>query len=115
MGHTGILRLVATRPSEGTVLEVELKAFPGSRRVEWFLDGRKLGALEVAAEWRRYELPLGGLVPGEATVTLSCDSPAMVANDVLHNGDPRALGLALGSWRTFRVAAGGAGAQNTGS
>ena len=115
MGHTGILRLVATRPSEGTVLEVELKAFPGSRRVEWFLDGRKLGALAVAAEWRRYELPLGGLVPGEATVTLSCDGAAMVANDVLHNGDPRALGLALGSWRTFRVAAGGAGAQNTGS
>jgi hypothetical protein len=115
MGQTGTLRLVATRTPEGTVLELELKAFPGSRRVEWFLDGRKRGALEVDAEWRRFELPLGALVPGEATVTLSCDSPATVANDVLHNGDPRAVALALGSWRILRVAAGVAGAQNTAS
>jgi len=98
MGQTGMLRLVALRESEETVLAVELKAFPRDGRVTWFLDGRRLGEVEVAAEWRRYELSLGPLVPGERTLTLLCRGPAAVANDVLHNDDPRALGLAVGSW-----------------
>jgi hypothetical protein len=106
MGQTGALRVVATRESVGTVLELELKAFPGHRRVEWFLDGRRLGELEVAAEWRRYELPLGPLEAGETTLTLACRWPAIVANDVLHNDDPRALGLAVGSWRIEDVGGG---------
>jgi hypothetical protein len=60
----------------------------------------------VTAEWRRYELPLGPLAPGETTLTLACRGPAIVANDVLHNDDPRALGLAVGSWRIEDVGAG---------
>jgi hypothetical protein len=99
MGQTGTLRVVATQESVGTVLELELKAFPRDRRVQAFLNGRWLGEVEVAAEWRRYELPLGPLAPGETTLTLACRGPAIVANDVLHNDDPRALGLAVGSWR----------------
>ena len=99
MGQTGTLRVVATRDSAGTVLELDLKAFPGNRHVEWFLDGARLGEVEVAAEWRRYELPLGPLALGETTLTLACRGPAIVANDVLHNDDSRALGLAVGSWR----------------
>jgi hypothetical protein len=106
MGQTGALRLVATRESVGTVLELELKAFPGDRRVEWLLNGRRLGEVEVHAEWRRYELPLGPLAPGETTLTLACRGLAIVANDVLHNDDPRALGLAVGSWRIEDVGAG---------
>jgi hypothetical protein len=61
------------------VLELALKAFPRERHVEWFLAGARRGELEVAGGWRRYELPLGLLAPGDA--------------------DPRPLGLALGSWR----------------
>jgi len=99
MGQTGALQFVTTRESMGTLLEVELKAFPRARQVEWFLNGRRLGEMEVAAEWRRYELPLGALAPGETTLTLACRGPAIVANDFLHNDDPRALGLAVGSWR----------------
>jgi hypothetical protein len=99
MGQTGTLRVVATEGSTGTVLELDLKAFPGIRHAEWFLNGARLGEVEVAAEWRRYELPLGPLAPGETTLTLACRGPAAVANDVLHNDDPRALGLAVGSWR----------------
>jgi hypothetical protein len=99
MGQTGALRVVATRESEGAVLDLELKAFPRERRIDWFLDGRRLGELEAATDWRWYELPLGPLVPGETTLTLACPTPAVVADDVLQNGDPRALGLAVGSWR----------------
>jgi hypothetical protein len=99
MGQTGALEMVATRESAQTVLELELKAFPRDRRVEWLVNGRRLGEVEVAAGWRRYELPLGPLAPGEATLTLACRGPAVVANDVLQNRDPRALGLAVGKWR----------------
>jgi len=99
MEQTGALRVAATRESVGTLLELELKAFARDRQVEWFLDGRRLGEVEVTGEWRRFELPLGTLAPGEATLTLACRGPAIVANDVLHNDDPRALCLAVGSWR----------------
>ncbi len=105
MGPMGALRIVATGDSAGSVLGLELKAFPRDRRVEWFLNGRRLGELEVAAEWRRYDLPLGPLAPGEASLTLACREPAVAANDILHNGDPRALGLAVGSWRIADVGA----------
>jgi hypothetical protein len=99
MGQMGTLQVVATRESVGTVLELELSAFPGHRRVEWSLDGRRRGELEVVAGWRRYALPLGPLASAESTLTLACREPAIIANDVLHNDDSRALGLAVGSWR----------------
>jgi hypothetical protein len=99
MGQTGGLRLVATRESRETSLEVELKAFGRNRTVEWSLDGIARGTVEVTTEWSRYDLPLGLLSPGEATLTLACRGPGLVANDILKNGDPRPLGLALGNWR----------------
>ena len=106
MGHTGALRVVATRESAGSVLELELKAFPRERRVEWLLDGRRLGELDVTPAWRRYALPLGPLPPGETTLTLACRGPALAAKDLLHNDDPRALGLAVGRWRIEDVPSG---------
>jgi hypothetical protein len=111
MGQAAALRFVTIRESTETALDLalELKAFPRARQVEWFLNGRRLGELEVAAEWRRYDLPLGPLGPGEMTLTLACRGPAVVANDVLHNDDPRALGLAVGRWRIDTVAPGRSG------
>jgi len=99
MGQTGALRMAATRESVGTLLRLELRAFPRDRRVEWFVDGHRRGEFEVAGEWRQYELPLGLLAPGETTLTLACPEPAVVANDVLSNADSRRLGLAVGNWR----------------
>ncbi len=100
MGQSGSLKLVnAAEQPVTTGLEVDLLAFPGDRRVEWLLDGRRRGELEVVAEWRRYVVPLGPVAPGENSLTLACQGPAVVANDVRRNGDPRALCLALGSWR----------------
>jgi hypothetical protein len=99
MGQTGALRLVASKESPGTVLDLELKAFPRERRVAWLLDGRRLGELLVTPEWRRYQLPLGALPPGGAMVTLACLDPAVAAADVLGNRDPRLLGLAVGDWQ----------------
>ena len=98
MGQTGALRIVATQESE-IVLELGLKVFPIARRVEWFVDARRRGAIDVGPGWRRYALRLGRLAPGEITLTLASGEPSIIANDVLHNGDPRALGLAVGDWR----------------
>jgi hypothetical protein len=98
MGRTGAMRFVAMRESPSSVLSLELKAFPRARQVEWFLDGRLQGELNVAPEWHRYELPLGALARGEALLTFACRDPAAVADDVLRNGDLRELGLAVGRW-----------------
>jgi hypothetical protein len=99
MGQTGALRLGATEPSAGAALLVELKAFPRDRVVEWHLDGERRGRLETTSAWRSYTLPLGPLQPREVTLTLACLEPAVVADDVLHNGDPRSIALAVGQWR----------------
>lgn len=99
MKRTGSLVVVATRESPGTVLEIDMKAFPRDRRVEWLLDGRRLGEVEVKTRWERYELRLPELAPGRAMLTLACREPAIVADDVLGNGDRRPLALALGAWR----------------
>ena len=100
MGQAGALTLVnATGESVAIALELELASFPGDRRVEWLLDGRRLGELAVVADWRQYVVPLGPIAPGDNTLSLACQGPAVVANDVRRNGDPRALCLAVGSWR----------------
>lgn len=100
MGQTGALTVFnATGESVAIALDLELSAFPGDRRVEWLLDGRRLGELEVGAEWRRYVVPLGPVAPGDHILTLACHGPAVVANDIRRNGDLRALCLAVASWR----------------
>jgi hypothetical protein len=99
MAQTGALRIAARRPVDDAVLELELKAFPGPRRVEWLVEGRHRGTLPVVSEWRRYELPLGSMAPGDTILTLACTEAAVPARDVLVNGDPRPLALALGGAR----------------
>jgi hypothetical protein len=104
MAQSGSLKIVnAADAPATTVLTLDLQAFPGKRRVEWLLDGRRLSEVEVAADWGRYVVPLGPVAPGETTLTLACHGPAVVANDVRGNGDPRALCLAVGSWRVEKA------------
>ena len=99
IAQSGSLNVVnAAEEPVATVLELELQAFPDDRSVECLLDGRRLRELEVVAEWRRYEIPLDRLARGENTLTLACRGPAVVANDVRRNGDPRPLCLAVGRW-----------------
>ena len=100
MGQAGALTLLnATGESVAIALELELASFPGDRRVEWLLDGRRLGELVVVADWRQYVVPLGPIAPGNNTLSLACQGPAVVANEVRRSGDPRALCLAVGNWR----------------
>jgi hypothetical protein len=112
MGEMGALRVVATRDSAATVLEAEMRAFPRARHVEWLVNGVRAGEVEVTAEWRSYVFPLGPLALGATTVTLACRERAVVAHDVLQNGDGRALALAVGEWKvhsSMRSRVGGPG------
>jgi 3-hexulose-6-phosphate synthase/6-phospho-3-hexuloisomerase len=68
-------------------VELELKAFPRARRVEWSLDGRRLGEMEVAADGAASRCHSARLEPGPAVLTLACDGRPAVASDVLRNGD----------------------------
>jgi hypothetical protein len=87
MGQSGTLTLVnATGESVAIALELELLAFPGDRRLEWLLDGRRLGGWR----WR----PSGG---GTSSLWVRSPwaehyplraRPAVVANDVRGNYDP---------------------------
>ncbi|HEY6555328.1 MAG TPA: 6-pyruvoyl-tetrahydropterin synthase-related protein, partial [Vicinamibacteria bacterium] len=95
MGPLGALRIATAREVTGTTLVLELRSFPGDRLVTWTQDGRDRGRLHVTREWRWHELTLQTLAPGETTLTFDYGAP-VVANRVLENGDPRALGLALG-------------------
>jgi hypothetical protein len=69
------------------------------RRVAWLDDGRRVGEFTVAPEWKSFVLSLGSLAAGGHTLTLACLEPAVAADALLHNGDRRALAVAVGSWR----------------
>jgi hypothetical protein len=103
MAGLGTLRFLAMGGQSDATLEMEMRSFPADRRVEWFVDGRRGGEIEVTAEWGHYQLRLGPLERGRFELTLACVEPAVAARDVLPNHDPRALGLAVGPW-TFKDA-----------
>ena len=102
MGQTGGCGLSRPESRQGAVLELELKAFPRDRRVEWFLSARRLGGLDVGGRvapplW----LPLGPHSNrGTATLTLACRTNRLsLRGDVLHDDDPVRSSLAVGKWR----------------
>ena len=99
MGQMASLQVSATRMPVDTVLKLDLMAFPHRRRVEAILNGVWLGELEVATEWRQYDVPLG-ILPGESTLNLVCLEP------VLPKGNGRVHGLAVGKWQFDEVGAG---------
>lgn len=103
MANVGTMRFAVTQEQPEAILDLELRSFPADRRVEWLVNGRSLGELDVTPEWRVHQLRLGPLGRGETALTLSCREPAVIADEALGNRDPRALGLAIGAW-TFRDA-----------
>ncbi len=99
MGRSGSLTVIATDGVPAAAIDIELEAFPGERRVEWLVNGRSLGAVDVTARWKTYMLSLGTLPRGRSTLMLASATPAVTASDALGNGDPRPLALAVGRWK----------------
>ncbi len=99
MARTGTLRLSIDAAIGGAMISIELRSFPGARRVDWSVDGVKRGELDVTPEWRSYELDAGRLAKGGLDLTFLCREPGVVADAALGNGDSRELCLAVSSWR----------------
>lgn len=99
MGEGARLLLVnaAGEPLAGALV-LELNAFPGPRALAVRLDGRPIAELALSTEPRPYSIDLPELAPGRHVLELETDGPAVVADEVLHNGDQRALAVAVGEW-----------------
>jgi hypothetical protein len=79
-------------------LDLKLHAFPDARTIRVEIDGAELAEVRVATEPQVYPLPEVSVSPGRHTLTLNSDSPAVVADSVLGNGDLRELSVALWAW-----------------
>jgi len=99
MGHGASWTVVNS--STGTVgasARLELIPFPGTRQLTLLLDGREVQTLTIQ-EGRRMHLigPLP-LSPGRHELAFRPSAHATVADDVLKNGDRRALSFGFGGW-----------------
>ena len=79
-------------------LEVELNAFPTARSVDLGVDGRVVATLAVGTEPAVYRVGPFVLRPGFNNFEWRPRGKAVIADDVLANGDRRALSLAVGGW-----------------
>lgn len=98
MSQRGELRITLPRAAE-FVLQLELRSFPGPRRVLWSIDGRQGSALNLRPDWTVHRLPLGRRETGDLTLTLLADTKAIAAHDTLDHEDHRPVAVALKGWR----------------
>jgi hypothetical protein len=80
-------------------LDIELSAFHRARRIELLLDGRDVQTLVVEPPRRTYQVGPLTVIPGSHALVFHPAEVPTVANDVIKNGDRRALSVALGTWR----------------
>ncbi len=86
------------RPIVAT-LDLEMAAFNQSRRMTLLLDGRPVEmSLVVEPLGRTYELGPLTIGSGEHELVFRPAEEPTVAGEVINNGDPRALSLAIGTW-----------------
>jgi hypothetical protein len=89
--NTGAQPIVST-------LGLELSAFHHARRMELLLDGREVQTLVVEPPRRIYQIGPLSVTPGGHELVFHPAEVPTVANDVIDNGDRRALSFALGTW-----------------
>jgi hypothetical protein len=99
MADRGTLTVVHTGDVPFEVrFELELNSFPTERVLGIAFDGHPMGKLVVSKEPRRYRLGPLAITPGRHRLDLIPRTPAVIADEILHNGDRRPLTVALGSW-----------------
>jgi hypothetical protein len=78
--------------------QLELNSFPTERALGIAFDGLPMGELVVSTDPSRYELGPLAVTPGRHRLDLVPRTPAVIADEIRHNGDLRPLTVALGSW-----------------
>lgn len=80
------------------VLAVEMAAFHHDRRITFVLNNRPVETVIVSPSRGQFRLGALTLSPGTHHLAFAPDEAATVADAVLHNGDRRALSVAVGTW-----------------
>lgn len=80
-------------------LDLEMAAFPRARPLELRLDGHAVQMLVVEPSRRVYQIGPLALSPGNHELVFHSSDAPTVADDLINNGDRRALSFALGTWR----------------
>ena len=99
MGTDASWTIVNPTPRTDVMLEVELNAFHVSRPLEVGLDGDRERTLEVDQGPRTYRIGPLALTAGPHLLTFHSTAPATRADEVIGNGDRRALSFSIGQWR----------------
>ena len=90
--------IVTPTPRPRVTLEIEMHAFHVARALRVRLDDGPEQTLEVAAKSRAYRIGPLALTAGPHLLTFHSAAPATMADEVIGNGDRRALSFSLGAW-----------------
>jgi len=99
MGTDATWMIVTTgvRPIRAT-LDLELSAFHRPRHLAVSVDGRPVQTLVVDPPRRLYQIGPLTVTPGDHELVFHPVEAPTVADEVIHNGDPRRLSFAFGTW-----------------
>jgi len=99
MGADASWTIVTTAPRSRVTLEVELNAFHTGRPLAVGLDGGYEQTFDVDQGPHAYRIGPLALAAGPHLLTFHSPAPATIADEVLGNGDYRALAFSIGSWK----------------
>lgn len=80
-------------------VDLETNAFTHPRQLSVLLDGLEIQRVVIEPTRAIRRIGPMAIRPGEHTLIFRATAPPPVADDVMHNGDPRALSVAIGEWR----------------
>ena len=99
MGTDASWTIVTPTPTPRVTLELDLHAFHVTRPLAVRLDGGDAQTIDVDQDDRTYRIGPLALSAGAHQLTFHSTAPATPANEVIGNGDRRALSFAVGAWK----------------
>jgi len=99
MGADASWTIVTPAPRPSVTLEVDLNAFHVARPLAVRLDGAYEQTLDVGHGPHRYRIGPLALTPGHHVLSFHSAAQATPADEVLGNGDRRALSISIGEWK----------------
>ena len=98
MGADASWTIVTPTPRPRVTLEVYMSAFHVTRPLAVRLDGDREQTLDVGRDPRTYRIGPLALTAGAHLLTFHSTAPATMADEVLGNGDRRALSFSMAAW-----------------
>lgn len=99
MGADASWTIVAPMPRNRVMLEVDMHAFHVTRPLAVRLDAGAEQSFAVDEDSRTYRIGPLALAAGSHRLTFHSAAPATPADQVIGNGDRRALAISMGAWK----------------